>query len=152
MLFRSRANRWGDCLRLRDFYAPTFIVSSQADVKRLPRVLRSGGFSSSTEFIVKREKGSSGSGSFVTRQLARQLGRVNPRTRDGGGLVVQTYVPNPFLWVGQKFSLRTSAVVVSSDPFVAIYHDGILYLSLESYRSDWRRLGRERRSPSSPPP
>jgi hypothetical protein len=47
--------------------------------------------------------------------------------------IVQQYIPDPLLVYGRKFDFRVYMLIVSMDPFIVLYHDGFLRVSLYTY-------------------
>jgi hypothetical protein len=50
--------------------------------------------------------------------------------------IVQQYIADPLLVYKRKFDFRVYMVILSMDPFIVLYHDGFLRVSLYSYDSD----------------
>ena len=49
--------------------------------------------------------------------------------------VLQQYLHRPSLWEGRKYSLRTHAVIISTEPLLVLYRDGEVKRCLEPYDS-----------------
>jgi hypothetical protein len=47
--------------------------------------------------------------------------------------IVQQYIADPLLVHGRKFDFRVYMVILCMDPFIVLYHDGFLRVSLYSY-------------------
>jgi hypothetical protein len=74
---------------------------------------------------------------IVTEEVAEDI----LRTVGGGELcgtamkeyIVQQYIADPLLVYQRKFDFRVYMVILSIDPFIVLYHDGFLRVSLYSY-------------------
>lgn len=49
------------------------------------------------------------------------------------GYILQHYIQDPLLVYKRKFDFRVYMVILSMDPFIVLYHDGFLRVSLYSY-------------------
>lgn len=52
------------------------------------------------------------------------------------GYILQRYIQDPLLVYKRKFDFRVYMMILSMDPFIVLYHDGFLRVSLYSYDSN----------------
>lgn len=50
--------------------------------------------------------------------------------------LLQHYIDNPLLINGHKFDFRVYMLIASTNPFMALYHDGFLRISIYDYEPD----------------
>ncbi|KAJ3166339.1 Tubulin polyglutamylase ttll6, partial [Irineochytrium annulatum] len=80
-------------------------------------------------FIAKPDHGCQGKGIF----LFRSLKAIAPHRSDGD-MIVQSYIPRPFLIDHLKFDLRVYVLVTSVDPLrVFIHRDGLARFATQKY-------------------
>eukprot|EP00297_Palpitomonas_bilix_P004274 CAMPEP_0113907396 /NCGR_PEP_ID=MMETSP0780_2-20120614/25453_1 /TAXON_ID=652834 /ORGANISM="Palpitomonas bilix" /LENGTH=722 /DNA_ID=CAMNT_0000902449 /DNA_START=218 /DNA_END=2386 /DNA_ORIENTATION=+ /assembly_acc=CAM_ASM_000599 len=67
---------------------------------------------------------------YEVEEWNRKMRRAKAQTK---GVIMQVYTHNPFLWNGAKFSLRGFATILSVNPLVVTYRDGLIYRSMSKY-------------------
>jgi len=110
-------SREHDCPKYTDFIPPSFPVNHgllDEDVQ-------------GSLFILK---GDHHSLPKVTNRPFKLIKQLKSRA-----VLLQTFIANPLLWQGKKFSIRTWAFIASSYPLVVTYQDGVVFRSLEPYSS-----------------
>ncbi|CAK9111688.1 Protein polyglycylase TTLL10 (Tubulin--tyrosine ligase-like protein 10), partial [Durusdinium trenchii] len=137
--------RESGCILSKDFMLPTYSVSQGTDLGQLERELvqeeRMG--SPGVVFVVKHQRGFEelapglvNTLPLVSESPIKAIKHLRKKGRgDTEGLVVQPFKTNPLLWEGKRFTMRTWAFVLSSEPLVALYHDGVILRSLEEANS-----------------
>ena len=134
VLTRSQARN--SCPRYEDFVPETFFIGSKSDLAGAEALMRSKGLrGDGSQFVVKQPTSVFENRAHFPLATHHALAGVKKLQRHSAfrGVVLQKYIPDPMLWGGRKFTVRSWAVVARSSPLLAYYRDGLVYRSLEPY-------------------
>jgi len=93
-------------------------------------------------FILKPTDRGEGNGIIVMDDW-RQLTNWKSKFPDNDEIVVQTYLPNPFLIKQRKWDMRTYVLVTSINPLrVYMYRDGLVRFASSKYEKDAKAGGK----------
>lgn len=138
--FDTKLHRHKDCIQYSDFVPWTFVVNPGTDLNELEQKAADQASNGNAVFIIKHQKpideltaaAAAQSLPAVTTQPVKAIKALRKRGHDMEGLIVQNFKTNPLLWEGRRFVVRTWAFIVSSRPFLALYHDGVILRSLDT--------------------
>jgi len=93
-------------------------------------------------FILKPTDRGEGNG-IIVLDTVQQLSNWKSRFPDNDEVVVQTYLPNPFLINGRKWDMRTYVLVTSVSPLrLYMYRDGLVRFASSQYDKDAKGGGK----------
>jgi len=126
-----KLHRHSECILYSDFIPKTFTVNPFGDLGSLAEELQG---TDDKLFILKHQRETFGSKSLpmVTDDPVKAIKSLRKHSHDSEGLMVQAYKANALLWDGKRFVLRTWAFLASSNPFVALFHDGVVLKAIDS--------------------
>ncbi len=130
----TKLARIDDCMKTSDFIPSSLTVTPVTDLSSLERdIAEIQDVQGVQSFIIKHAQKDihDKAAPEVTEHPLKTLRHMRKDRRARTELVVQAFKKNALLWDERKFTIRTWAVVVSSEPLIVMYHDGVVLRSLE---------------------
>ncbi|GBG29901.1 Tubulin--tyrosine ligase [Hondaea fermentalgiana] len=137
--FDLKLHRHKDCIQYSDFVPWTLAINPGTDLAELEQKVAETA-SGNSLYIIKHQKpldeltaaAAAQNLPAVSSSPVKAIKALRKRGQDKEGLIVQSFKSNALLWEGRRFVVRTWAFIVSSRPFLALYHDGVILRSIES--------------------
>ncbi|CAH1775899.1 unnamed protein product [Owenia fusiformis] len=140
---RTKVGR-GPKLKMNSFVPETYKLDRKADVEAFIETYKEGEI-----WICKPTGANQGKGIYLIRSMEefektmqeRQEKQQNTRPgRSIGNRIIQRYIHNPLLLEGKKFDIRAYMLIASTVPYLVVFHQGYVRLSMMDYDNDSTNL------------